>query len=46
MTKNYIQPMIEVMTVHSMDSICAASGASGNSVNVSSQNFSEENQIL
>lgn len=26
MKKNYIQPAIEIMTVHSMDSICAASG--------------------
>ena len=45
MKKNYIQPMIEIMTVHSMDSICAASGG-GKSVNVSTQTFSGEDLFL
>jgi len=47
MTKNYIQPMIEVMAVNSIDLICAASGAaSGNSVSVSSETFGNESEIL
>ena len=35
MTKIYIQPMIEVMEVCSMDSICAASGAGIKSISIS-----------
>lgn len=47
MTKNYIQPTIEVMAVNATCSICAASGAaSGNSLNVSSETFGNENEIL
>ena len=34
MTKNYIQPTIEVMNVHSMVSICAASGSSGKTITI------------
>ena len=34
MTKNYIQPTIEVMAVNATCSICAASGSSGKTITI------------
>ena len=34
MKKMYIQPMIEVMAVNSIDLICAASGSSGKTITI------------
>ena len=49
MTKNYIQPTIEVMAVNSIHSICAASGGEDpktvSIINIGTQSYSTESDF-